>query len=86
MRPARYSGPHRSGICICGHSWQDHHLGMVATMTGSETDGGQEYYIPQECEYYGCNEDGGFGPQGEAHCNHYLDTLFPKDPDMAGNS
>ena len=28
-RLAIYSGPDRKGICICGHKWDDHHLGVV---------------------------------------------------------
>jgi len=71
----RYSGPGKSGICKCGHSWEDHHLGVVLN---------QEYwlatsevYVPQECEHYGCNELGGMmpGPDGKwvKHCGRYED-------------
>jgi len=86
MRPARYSGPNRSGLCICGHSWKAHHLGIVMRESALHTDGGPEGYIPQECEFYGCNEMGGLDRDGNEHCFGYIDTLFPHDPTMAGGS
>jgi hypothetical protein len=43
----RYSGPNRTGICKCGHSWEDHHLGCV--MNKEYGDATQEAYVPQEC-------------------------------------
>src|SRR3972149_5949238 len=58
MRPAIYSGPGRSGMCLCGHSWKDHHLGMVLAPGATETDGGTEVYLPQECEFFGWDETG----------------------------
>ena len=79
MRKARYSGPDRSGICVCGHGWKDHHLGLVVTVTKTETDGGPEYYIPQECEFYGSNEDGGKDAEGNPHCDRYQDSLDPSN-------
>ena len=80
MRKARYSGPNRSGVCVCGCSWKDHHLGMVMRQDAIETDGGPEYYIPQECERYGSNEAGGLKynkktGEYEDHCFGYKDTL-----------
>jgi len=39
-----------------------------------ETDGGDEYYIPQECEFYGCNEEGGLDEEGNPHCGQYVDS------------
>ena len=74
MRKAIYSGPNRSGVCVCGHSWEDHHLGMVMKQGAVETDGGPEIYIPQECEYFGCNEDGGKDADGNPHCDQYVDN------------
>jgi len=69
----RYSGPNRSGMCVCGHSWEDHHLGMVMNQDyWLATD---ESYVPQECEYYGFNEMGGCGPDGKMHCQNYRDTM-----------
>lgn len=64
-----------SGVCLCGHSWESHHLGMVMneeyfTLTGEAT-------VPQECEYYGCNETGGQDASGNLHCNWYADRYNP---------
>jgi len=76
MYTPRYSGPNRSGICVCGHSWKRHHLGMVMRQEyANETN---EAYIPQECEAFGFNEAGGMKlVDGEwvDHCQGYLDTL-----------
>ena len=69
----RYSGPNRSGICQCGHSWEDHHLGMV--LNKEYWEGTHEWYVPQECEYYGCNEEGGLDEDGNDHCSGYKDSL-----------
>lgn len=70
----RYSGPGRSGICVCGHSWEDHHLGMVLNDVYFEATG--ESYVPQECEYYGHNETGGLDAEGKDHCHRYRDSLL----------
>ena len=75
MKP-KYSGPENSGICICGHSWKEHHLGIVLKQSYIDATG--EGYIPQECEFYGCNEDGGlkYNPETEEyqeHCFNYVD-------------
>jgi len=74
MRPAIYSGPNRTGICICGHSWDSHHLGLVMRADAVETDGGPEHYIPQECEAFGANENGGLDGEGKDHCFGYVDA------------
>lgn len=79
-RSALYSGPNRSGICICGHKWQNHHLGMIVRVGANKVkDGsgweGRESYIPQECEHYGFNEMGGLGKDGHGHCFGYVDSL-----------
>lgn len=75
MTTARYSGPHRSGICACGHSWEDHHLGVVMNVDYSVAT--REFYIPQECEYFGFNERGGLDADGQPHCDTYHDALDP---------
>jgi Icc-related predicted phosphoesterase len=64
-----------SGVCICGHSYEDHHLGI------RQDDHPADWppYVPQECEYYGCNELGGRGPDGEPHCGHYIDKDDPRE-------
>lgn len=71
----RYSGPNRSGVCVCGHAWDEHHLGCVMNSAYTKQTG--EYYIPEECEHFGSNECGGKErlPDGRwiAHCNSYRD-------------
>lgn len=76
MRKAIYSGPGRKGICICGHFWDRHHLGIIMR-DGAEqvSGGGVEYFIPQECEAFGVNEDFGYGCGGGRHCFGYRDAL-----------
>ena len=59
-----------SGICMCGHSWEDHHLSMVMNEEAYETVGP---YFPEECEFYGFNETGGKDEDGDLHCNKYVD-------------
>jgi hypothetical protein len=78
MSEPRYSGPNRSGVCVCGHSWDRHHLGMV--MRQEYVDATGEGYIPQECEAFGFNEAGGLMPvNGEwiHHCSGYRDMMEP---------
>ena len=65
----RYSGPGRTGICRCGHSWEDHHLSMVMNEDYVQQTG--EPYIPEECEFYGFNETGGLDAEGRPHCEYY---------------
>ncbi len=67
----RYSGPDRSGICVCGHPWHEHHLGCVAQIGYFEAT--KEAYIPDECCHYGFNEDGGLDAEGNVHCFGYRD-------------
>lgn len=76
-RPARYSGPNCSGICICGHSWEDHHC-SVALNPDYVTDP-PENWIPAECEFYGSNESGGLDDKGKDHCWKYRDSLWPDE-------
>ena len=68
-----------SGVCRCGHSWEDHHNGCVMNSEYAKLceDWGQPPYIPQECEYYGCNEDGGLDEKGEPHCGRFVDKETP---------
>lgn len=68
----RYSGKDRSGMCVCGHPWHEHHLGLV--MNHDYKKQTNETYIPSECEHYGFNETGGLGPDGQPHCDHYQDS------------
>ena len=77
---ARYSGPGKSGICKCGHSWESHHLSIVMNREYWEATG--EGYMPDECCFYGCNEEGGMMPNPDKsedadwmieHCFKYED-------------
>lgn len=77
---ARYSGPGRTGICVCGHKWDRHHLGIIMQPGVAEAIG--EGYVPQECEFFGCNEAGGLMPVTDSdgsvdwvpHCSSYRDS------------
>ncbi len=62
-----------SGICVCGHKWDNHHLGMIVKPEYVETTSGPEHYIPQECEAFGNNEMGGLDKDGNVHCFGYKD-------------
>ena len=77
MANPRYSGPTRSGVCVCGHSWEEHHLGWVLNTEYLQQT--KEGYIPQECEHYGFNEAGGLMPDADGewvdHCGSYIDQL-----------
>ena len=73
----RYSGPNRTGICVCGCKWEDHHLGIVMREEYVQATG--ERYIPQECTRYGFNEVGGMKYNEttscwEDHCHSYKDS------------
>jgi hypothetical protein len=73
----RYSGPGKSGICICGCSWEDHHLGIV--MSKEYLESTVEAYIPGECDRFGFNETGGMKYDETTktwvnHCHGYVDA------------
>lgn len=70
----RYSGPNRTGICVCGCRWDDHHLGIVMNQAYYEAT--KESYVPQECEAFGFHEASGMKHEsGEwvDHCQGYRD-------------
>jgi hypothetical protein len=67
-----------SGTCLCGHSYEDHHLGMVLNPEAHAVMGP---YLPEECEFFGSNEDGGLDEQGQDHCWRYVDSEEP-DPEL----
>ncbi len=74
----KYSGPNRSGICVCGCKWDRHHLGLVAQQY--YIDATKEGYILGECCAFGHNETGGLKynneiEEWEPHCFGYKDTL-----------
>lgn len=81
-----YSGPNRTGLCKCGHSWEDHHLGCVANPAYFEAT--HEAYVPEECEYYGCNERGGMMPTNNGewvdHCHRYVDSAVLAEVEDGG--
>src|ERR1700678_2368681 len=71
----RYSGPNRSGICICGCGWELHHLHSVMN-TDYATETGETYF-PDECNAFGSNQFGGMklvGSEWVDHCHQYKDT------------
>jgi len=77
MWEPRYSGPNRSGICVCGCRWNDHHLGCV--MNSDYFDATGESYVPDECCAFGSNEVGGKKyneetKKWEDHCHAYRDS------------
>lgn len=81
MKPI-YSGPTRSGVCVCGCRWDRHHLGIV--MNPEYVKETKEGYIPQECEAFGFNEAGGMKynrdtGEWDDHCHGYRDTLEAAD-------
>lgn len=77
MNEPRYSGPGKSGICVCGCRWQDHHLGCIMNHQYAEETG--ECYFPEECCKFGFNEMGGKQynretKEWEDHCHCYEDV------------
>ncbi len=66
-----------SGVCLCGHSYEEHHFSIVAN---SEASGTMGDYLPKECEFFGFDENGGLDEDGNEHCRHYVDA---EDPDPA---
>lgn len=81
-----YSGPDCSGICVCGHSWEDHHHSCVLNQKYYDDTG--EDVVPEECEHYGFNEHGGMEPDGNGgwheHCRRYIDRGYPRNVDKRG--
>jgi hypothetical protein len=71
----RYSGPDRSGVCVCGHRWEEHHLSLVMNPDYIKQTG--ESHLPEECEVFGFNETGGLiyvEDRWEHHCHRYRDS------------
>jgi hypothetical protein len=65
---------------MCGHRYEDHHLGMVLNPEAYAVMGP---HLPEECEFFGSNEDGGLDENGDEHCHRYVDA---DDPDPAARS
>jgi len=83
----RYSGPNRSGMCVCGCRWSEHHLGIVMNEEYRKQTG--ESYIPQECETFRFNEVGGRkwdGTSWQDHCQQYRDTMLAGQTDLVANA
>lgn len=64
------------GTCLCGHSYEDHHLGMVLNPEALAIMGP---YLQGECEFFGWNESGGFDENGNPHCMRYVDADDPEE-------
>lgn len=79
-----YNKRYPSGMCVCGHSWERHHLGVVMKQEYVEQTG--EAYIPQECEAFGFNEMGGLDREGKTHCHAYLDKDYESKEDNSKQS
>ena len=76
-REPRYSGPNCSGVCVCGCSWEEHHLGIVMNQDYIEQTG--EAYLVDECEAFGFNEVSGrkyneTTDEWDDHCHQYRDN------------
>jgi hypothetical protein len=79
---ARRLGYEFCGVCRCGHAFAEHHNAMMLSVECLSTlPPGARPFVAEECEYYGCNEDGGFGPDGRHHCHRYVDRNDPNPPD-----
>ena len=59
---------------MCGHSYEDHHLGLVADPRLVEVIGP---YVPDQCDYFGFNEHAGLDEDGNNHCHNYVDKEDP---------
>lgn len=76
MKP-KYRWQIVSGMCVCGHSYEDHHLGFIMNEdTLRDLPADHPLYLPQECEFFGCNEGGGLDEEGNDHCQQYIDKEF----------
>ena len=71
-----YSWQIVSGICICGCSYEDHHLNVIMNWP-EDLPADHPPYVPEECERYGCNEFGGLIEEEPDcwydHCHQYKD-------------
>jgi hypothetical protein len=71
-----------TGMCRCGHRLEDHHNPVLFSAEHSGTlPPGVRRYAAEECKYYGCNEEGGLGPDLRVHCLRYVDRADPNPPD-----
>lgn len=65
----------QTGICQCGHSYEEHHLSVIMnedTMREiAAINPEHPPYLPGECEHFGFNECGGRDRDGNEHCYQY---------------
>lgn len=81
-----------SGTCVCGCSWEDHHLSIImnqaawkaieAHMKAHHPDKTYPMYVPGECDNFGFDEVGGMKyneetDEWEDHCHAYRDKDGP---------
>ena len=66
-----------SGICLCGHIYADHHIGIVMSVKVAVEKG--TCMVPDVCCRYGCNEDEGLDRDGNVHCFGYVDREEPDE-------
>lgn len=69
-----------SGMCICGHSYNQHHLMMCATQEAADAVGAPS--VPGACLAYGCNEMEGLDKDGNPHCFQYVDVDDPNREEL----
>jgi hypothetical protein len=76
-----------TGRCRCGHRFDEHHNPMwFSTEYAATLPPGARPYVAEECEHYGCDEEGGLGPDLRVHCARYVDRADPNPPDPADPS
>lgn len=71
-----------TSICRCGHALEVHHSPRHLDPEELATEPpGTPPYSARECEFYGCNETGGLGPDLRLHCSRYVDRADPSEPE-----
>ncbi len=84
-RAYRKDLPTLTGVCRCGHPLHEHHNPLTLSAERLATlPPGTGKYVAGECEHYGCNEEGGLGPDLRRHCSGYVDQADPNPPPAAG--
>ena len=80
-----YSGPGRTGVCKCGHRWEDHFLEV--TQNEDYYQETSEMYIPLQCQFYepdGMRHNEKPDVYGNdawiMHCNCYIDSSEEQIP------
>ena len=74
-----------TGVCRCGHPLHEHHNPLTLSAERlAQLPPDTRSYVAGECKHYGCNEEGGLGPDLRRHCNGYVDQADPNQPSAAG--